>query len=96
VTVYRHSSLLCEKEHTTTEGTTEMSRKDYRAIAELFKIRHDRIIRSIGLAFADNTHKALLQLHADMVEDVADILQRDNSRFNRHTFYDACGVTDYE
>jgi hypothetical protein len=60
-----------------------MTRKDYEAIAEVIerlaeKYRHD-----------EGRH-----IVAEFAEDIAEVMTNDNPRFNRDTFYRACGYQE--
>lgn len=63
-----------------------MSRKDYKAFADVFADRV-RIARNI-----DNT-AARLAHYREIAEDMCVVFARDNANFKRDRFLDACGFT---
>lgn len=63
-----------------------MTKKDYEAIASIFS---DLVLdKDIMDPYENGYHSALL----DAARLLADCMQRDNSRFNRQKFLDACNV----
>lgn len=64
-----------------------MSRKDYVVIAAAFASRRDYVeSHYVG------TEKAIrLAERAAMIEELADYLAQNNDRFDRQSFYAACG-----
>jgi hypothetical protein len=68
-----------------------MSKKDYQLIASALHAAKLKIER-IALSPDDQT-PAIASWHLT-VESVADVLERENNRFQRGTFLKACGVED--
>jgi len=62
-----------------------MTKKDYQIIATVFKKKIDPIYNN----YTRNTEWSLLE---NLVIDMADALQADNERFNKDTFFKACGL----
>lgn len=67
-----------------------MSRKDYRAAAALMAAAIAE-----GTAMAEATgDTAALRMAIAIAEGLAAMFAADNGRFNRQTFYGACGIAD--
>lgn len=59
-----------------------MTRKDYQKFAEMLKKQMEEVPYS---------HAYIMQ---GTIKEIADIFQRDNPRFNRQRFYEACGLEE--
>ena len=62
-----------------------MTRKDYIAIAAVFNARA-QMARNIQNSASRLTH------YTEIMGDMADMLARDNARFDRSRFLKACGI----
>lgn len=67
-----------------------MTQKDYVQLAAAFKVTRPDMMYALGERGHDERAAQMTQWQADM-EMVADVLAADNPRFNRVTFYNACG-----
>lgn len=74
-----------------------MTRKDYELLAAVLKQYTDADnanwahLESAGFEPPEKD-RAMLQRTRLIVRDIADALANDNARFNRETFYKACGL----
>lgn len=69
-----------------------MSRKDYRAFAEI--IAAERSMARHQLANGGNDGEVKLRTTRNIAFSMADVFARDNARFDRERFYEACGISD--
>jgi len=73
-----------------------MSSKNYQAIArELASCSPLKALDSYGQRSADTCGDRVLQFYY-CVGAVADAMARDNPRFDRNRFYQACGIEPHE
>lgn len=61
-----------------------MTRKHYRLLAEEFA----KMVKGLEQPFAEH-HLPVIR---ELVNNLSDKLQEDNPRFDRHTFWKACGL----
>ena len=67
-----------------------MTRKDYVKLAAALKESRRSIVQDFGIVNSDSVSSAIHALEIATVE-IADVLARDNGRFDRERFYIAAG-----